>query len=129
MNYIKLMMDFFNNLLRINLVKKENEDNKGEEIINESIASYFESYIDSIENSYAKNMNNYKDEIYFFYWTNIHMMRYNRFTQRFIENENIFDFNKINLEEKVSEKQDSSITNEKQINYFDYSFILLNEIE
>ena len=127
MNYIKLMMDFFDNLLRINLVKKENEDNKGEEIINESIASYFESYIDSIENSYAKNMNNYKDEIYFFYWTNIHMMRYNRFTQRFIENEKIFDFNKINLEEKVSEKQDSTITNEKQINYFDYSFTPYNK--
>ena len=91
MNYVKIMMNFFDNLLLTNYSLNIGDENLEKNKINESIMSYFETYIESIKESFSKDLINYNNEIYFFFWTNIHMMRYNRDTKKFISNENLFD--------------------------------------
>ena len=127
MNYVKNMMNFFDNLLLTNYSLNIGDENLEKNKINESIMSYFETYIESIKESFSKDLINYKNEIYFFFWTNIHMMRYNRDTKKFISNENLFDSKKINLEEKIQENQDFEENNKKKINYFNYSITPYNK--
>ena len=125
MDYIKFMMDFFDSLIISNSSQQDNEDKYEKEEIFEPILSYFDTYIDSFKDSYAINFINYKDEIYFFYWTNIHLMRYKSESHKFIDNTNVYEFNKINLINNDLENQ--NIENEKEINYFDYSITPYNK--
>ena len=127
MNYIQNMMDFFDNLIINYSSQQENEDKYEKEEIFEPILSYFDTYIDSFKDSYATNFINYKDEIYFFYWTNIHMMRYQRDQHKFIDSKNVFAFNKINLVDNVLGTQNMPNENDKNINYFDYSITPYNK--
>ena len=132
MDYIKFMMDFFDDLLLNDSLKESIEDKYAKEKVNETILSYFDTYIDSIKESYSKNFINYKNEIFFFYWTNIHLMRYNRDKLKFIDDNNIYDFNKINYginPPNIQEMQENN-TNERKIkvNYFDYSKSPYNKV-
>ena len=127
MNYIKFLMNFFDNLLITNYSQNIGDENLEKEEINESIKSYFDTYIESIKESYSMDFINHKNEIYFFFWTNIHMMRYNNNTKKFISNENVFDSKKITLEENVQENEGFLEDNTKKINYFDYSITPYNK--
>ena len=118
MNYIKFLMSFFDELMLIGESKEENKE------INDLISAYFDTYIDSIKDSYGKNCINYKNQIYFFYWTNIHIMRYNRNKQRFIDDEHLFDINNLNERENIT---DINEDNKNMINYFDYSITPYNK--
>ena len=126
MNYVKFMMNFFDNLMLINSAQNPADENFVKEEISDSIMSYFDTYIDSLKESYSNDLINYKNEIYFFFWTNIHMMRYNRETKKFISNENIYDYNKIDFR-KNSQEEQNDINNKKEINYFDYSIAPYNK--
>ena len=136
MNYIKLMMNFFQelslkksnkNLEEIDQDELDEEEKYKEDEINDLIVSYFDLYIDSIKDSYAKNVINYKNEIYFFYWTNIHMMRYNKKTKKFIDPENIYAFNKVHFADNIPLNQNESNGYKKNINYFEYSLTPYNK--
>ena len=125
MNYIELIINFFEKM--INTAKRRSENEIKE--VNDSIIAYFDSYIDSIKDSYAKDFINYKNEIYFFYWTNIHLMRYNTDKNKFmISSNNILDLNKMDKNEI-----DNIITNKKKeidnktTNFFDYSLTPYNK--
>ena len=79
--YVKDLFIFFNN---IDL--KEDDKNLKPSI------SFYIKYFDCFKNCYGKDFINYKSELYFFYWSNIYIMEYNRKEDNF--NENISKYNK-----------------------------------
>ena len=55
--------------------------------ISDNSVVFFSTYIYTLKENYVKDFINYKNEEYFFYWTNIHLMRYNRKRKYFFDNE------------------------------------------
>jgi hypothetical protein len=147
MAYIKHLNNFFEQIEKSGLAKKNNDNN--------NTVIFFNTYINILKEYYTKDYIKYKNEIYFFYWTNIHLMRYNKKKKCFIDNENEFDasnltytdldnFNKIEYQnENVNENNNEGNKNEeiskkfindedkkakKPTNYFKYSLTPYNKI-
>ena len=148
MTYVKNLNNFFKEIENSSSSSK----NKTE---GDNTVIFFNFFIDILKEYYSKDYINYKNEIYFFYWTNIHLMRYNKKKKSFIDNENEFDasnltytdldnFNKFepqneninennnegNKNEEISKKSinDEDKKSKKPTNYFKYSLTPYNKI-
>ena len=141
MNYIQNMNNFFEYIKTFNI---DQDKNALDDIIDNTVV-FFDEYIDTLKGYYTKDFINYRNEIYFFYWTNIHLMRFNKKKKIFISNENtLFDISKIrndiNTNDPLSSSRDKSLSyesvnkaiNDKVINdnynYFNYMITPYNKV-
>ena len=119
MDYVQTLDNFFNEI-------SENNNNKNEDISDNSVV-FFNNYIDILKDYYAKDFINYKNEIYFFYWTNIHLMRYNRKKKYFLDNEKtLLDILKVREKENVYINPVNTLINNNM--YYNESANNLNNI-
>ena len=124
-----------------NMINEDEEENYNIFIHNSLL--FFDSYIETLRENYANDFINYRNEIYFFYWTNIHLMRYNMKKKAFID-ENILeddddileipkDYNNINNEENnnninIESNDYNNNLKRKNNKYFDYCLTPFNKI-
>ena len=110
-NYIRYMNNFFDNMRNVNIKNKENEGEKSAEIS----VLFFDTYIDTLKEKYQKDFINHKNEMYFFYWTDIHLMRYNCKKKKFIDEYETKDNNP---------GPDNTEKLNKKINLINYNYII-----
>ena len=106
MDYVRYLNKYFKEIDSNNI---KNDD------IKENSVQFFKSYVDILKDNYAKDYLNYKNELYFFYWTNIHLMRYNKNKDDFIDNEiSLYNINNIinnNIYNSINNSINNSISN------------------
>ena len=113
MDYVQYLDNFFDEIYSKNKKKMTNYYILNNNYSDNSLL-FFDTYIETLKENYAKDFINYKNEIYFFYWTNIHLMRYNRNIKKkkyFIDND--YTLNDI-LKEDIDYNENNNIN--EQIN-------------
>ena len=107
MAYVEYLNNFFKEIQNSNTVHNKNDI--------DSTVVFFNYYIDILKEYYSKDYISYKNEIFFFYWTNIHLMRFNRNKHCFIDNDNTL-FDASNLTYYDLDNLDNINKNEKENN-------------
>ena len=141
MNYIQNMNNFFDYIKYFNI---DQDKSTLDDTIDNTVV-FFDEYIDTLKGYYTKDFINYRNEIYFFYWTNIHLMRFNKKKKIFIDNENtLFDISKIKKDLDISvppsstrdkstayesiNKANNENSKQDNYNYFNYMITPYNKI-